>query len=160
MINNKEINSKDLILTNLINNQKDIKLDKKLTYFDLKRISANLNKDIFTDECSLWNGSITNINNQRKNNYISFFFKNKKVALHRLLYCNYIEDLSDNEYIKFNCDNKGRCCNINHFSKSCLKTQNKYYIKSKNQKRIKNEESNNNYQNIISDNENKNIVSF
>ena len=51
------------------------------------------------------------------NIYINFYFNKKKIALHRLLYINYVEDVSPNEYIKFLCDNKGKCCNINHMKK-------------------------------------------
>ena len=39
------------------------------------------------------------------------------MSLHRILYLNYIDDLNKNEYLKFNCPNKGICCNINHFNK-------------------------------------------
>jgi hypothetical protein len=41
----------------------------------------------------------------------------KKKALHRLLYCNFIGDLYDSEYLKFTCDNKGKCCTLNHLKK-------------------------------------------
>jgi hypothetical protein len=33
------------------------------------------------------------------------------------LYCNFVEDLSDDEYLKFSCENKGNCCNIKHLKK-------------------------------------------
>ena len=45
------------------------------------------------------------------------YFNKKKIALHRILYNNYVEEIHDNEYIKFICSNKGRCCNINHMKK-------------------------------------------
>ena len=102
----------------LIKNQKkDISHDKKLSYNDLKRISKYLSNSIFGEECSLWNGYITVIKNEEKNSYINFYFNSKKHALHRLLYINYIGELADSEYIKFNCNNKGKCCNINHIHK-------------------------------------------
>ena len=34
-----------------------------------------------------------------------------------MLYINYVEDISENEYVKFSCKNKGKCCNINHMKK-------------------------------------------
>ena len=112
-------NDNDKILFELIQKQKkNIISEKKLLYNDLKRISKFLKKSIFDDECSLWNGYITVIKNQDKNSYVNFYFNGKKYALHRLLYNNYIGDLYDNEYIKFTCPNKGKCCNINHFSKA------------------------------------------
>jgi len=108
-----------IILSSLIKNQRGhISLDKKLSFKDLNRISYNLTTNIFTDECSIWNGYITNINSKKKNCYISFFFKNKKVSLHRLLFANYAEDINDNEYIKYICNNKGKCCTINHMKKT------------------------------------------
>ena len=36
------------------------------------------------------------------------------MALHRLLYINFIGNLHDNSYLQFTCKNKGACCNINH----------------------------------------------
>jgi hypothetical protein len=106
------------ILIELINNQlKPIPNDKKLLYNDLKRICKYIKTSIFTDECSLWYGYITIIKNDEKKSYINFYYAGKKYALHRLLYINFKGELADSEYIKFNCVNKGRCCNINHFYK-------------------------------------------
>jgi hypothetical protein len=103
----------------LQNQRKDIPSDKKLLYNDLKRISKYLPNSIFNDNCSLWNGYITSIKgNNNENQYINFYFKGKKHALHRLLYINFIGELNDNEYIKFKCANKGKCCNIHHFYKN------------------------------------------
>jgi hypothetical protein len=104
------------ILLELIQNQlKTVQNDKKLLYNDLKRISKYIKTSIFGDECSIWHGYITAIKHDDKNSYINFFFRKKKYALHRLLYINYIGELHDSEYLKFNCVNKGKCCNINHF---------------------------------------------
>ena len=88
---------------------------RKLTLHDIKRISKNLNTSIFNkDTCSLWGGYITNKNNNNKSKYINFYFRQRKVALHRLLYENYVSEIRNNQYIKYTCDNKGFCCNINH----------------------------------------------
>lgn len=103
----------------LQNQRKDIPSDKKLLYNDLKRISKYLPNSIFNEGCSLWNGYITSIKGVNETNqYINFYFKGKKHALHRLLYVNFIGELCDNEYIKFKCINKGKCCNIHHFYKN------------------------------------------
>ena len=89
----------------------------RLSYNDLKRISKYLITSIFNNsECCIWNGYLSTIKNN-KHNYINFFFNKKKYSLQRLLYINYIDDLNNNEYIKYNCDNKGSCCNINHIYK-------------------------------------------
>ena len=108
----------DKILIELIQNQiKNMGNDKKLLYNDLRRISKYLQTSIFTNDCSIWTGYITHIKNNDKNLYINFYFKGKKHALHRLLYLNFIGNLADSEYIKFNCINKGKCCNIKHIHK-------------------------------------------
>ncbi len=108
----------DNIFIELIKNQKkNMPVEKKLLYNDIKRISKYLNTSIFNNNCSLWTGYVTVIKNEKKNSYINFFFNGKKYALQRLLYINYVGSLNDSEYIKFSCDNKGKCCNINHFHK-------------------------------------------
>ena len=117
-INNTNININNNILNELIQNQrKDIKNNLKLSYNDLKRINKYLIKSIFNDdECNIWNGYISVIKNSQ-NKYINFFFNKKKYSLQRLLYINYIDNLENNEYIKYKCKNKGNCCNINHIYK-------------------------------------------
>jgi hypothetical protein len=96
----------------------NIATNKKLQLSDIKRISNRINSSIFDENiCSVWSGYITNTNNTCKGMYVNFYFRKKKVALHRLLYCNYVGDLNDDEYLKFNCENKGRCCNIHHMNK-------------------------------------------
>jgi len=113
MINS--INNKNIILENLIKNQKEhIELKSKLSLSDLKRLTNNLIKDIFNDECSLWEGPIMSANNKE---YISFFINGKKVSLNRILYKNYIDELYDREYLKYSCKNKGRCCTLKHLYK-------------------------------------------
>jgi hypothetical protein len=107
------------LLNELIKKQlKSVPNDKKLRYNDLKRLCKYLNSSIFDEDiCSLWTGYITNINNVSKGVYINFYFKGKKTALHRLLYANFVGDLSDDEYLKFSCENKGKCCNLAHLKK-------------------------------------------
>lgn len=108
----------DEILSGLAKNQrKDVSTSKKLQYTDLKRIAKNLDTSIFDDECSIWKGYITNAKNISKGVYINFYFRGKKYALHRLLYNNFIGELNDDEYIKFSCINKGKCCNVHHLVK-------------------------------------------
>ena len=127
------------VLKELLSKQiKNIDITKKFDYSDIKRISKYLNKSIFnTNECVIWSGYITNINNISKGVYINFYFRKKKYALHRLLYSNYIGNLYSDEYLKFMCPNKGTCCNINHFNKfkynpetDKIENNNKIIIKS------------------------------
>jgi len=108
------------LLKELLTRQlKTVQYQKKLQYPDLKRICKYINSSIFDpDKCCNWEGYITNSNNTcGKGTYINFYFRKKKAALHRLLYSNFIGDLFDDEYLKFNCENKGKCCNINHLKK-------------------------------------------
>lgn len=114
-----ENNNNNNFLKEMLTKQiKTVNSSKKLSYNDIKRISKFLNISIFDEEqCSLWTGYITNEKNQSKGTYINFYFNKKKIALHRLLFLNYIGEISNEEYIKFSCENKGKCCNINHMKK-------------------------------------------
>lgn len=107
------------IFDELIQNQlHNIPSEWKLQVNDMKRICKYIDSSIFeNDSCCLWKGYITNINNTDKGTYVNFYFKNKKVALHRLLYSNFVAPLDSSEYLKFNCENKGVCCNVNHYEK-------------------------------------------
>lgn len=97
---------------------KNIPSQWKLNINDMKRICKYIDTSIFDPyECCIWKGYITNANNSNKGTYVNFYFKNKKVALHRLLYSNFVAPLDSSEYLKFNCDNKGVCCNVNHYEK-------------------------------------------
>lgn len=92
------------------------KESKKFTLNDIKRVAKHIDTSIFDkNKCSLWTGFVTNKQNN-KICYINFYFRHRKVALHRLLYINYVTELSSDQYIKFTCDNKGICCNINHMT--------------------------------------------
>lgn len=105
----------DIYLELIQKQRKECKDSKKLNLSELKRISKNLDTSIFSeDSCSIWTGYITNNTSDVKPSYINFYFRNKKIALHRLLYENYIDNLDKNQYLKYNCKNKGICCNVNH----------------------------------------------
>jgi len=88
--------------------------EKRLSEKDLRRIYARTG-GIFntTGECIIWKGYITH----NKIDYINFYFKGKKCALHRLLYINFKGKLNENDYLEYICSNKGKCCNINHIEK-------------------------------------------
>ena len=132
-INLKDINTSknnNFIYKELLEKQnKKIESKYKFSPSDLKRVSKYLNKSIFKDECSIWTGYITNNNNSTKGTYINFYFKKKKIALHRLLFINFVDTLNSNEYIKYTCSNKGKCCTINHMKK--IKYKNKILKKIK-----------------------------
>jgi hypothetical protein len=144
--------SKNKILVELINNQiENIDNDKKLDVKSLQRISRNVEDSLFSDNCVFWQGYITYI--QRTDvHYINFFFNGKKHALHRLLYLNFIGDLKKNEYLKYKCDNKGKCCNINHILK--INSKKKSLEKDEIIKKDNIQSKNKNSIELISDNQN------
>lgn len=109
-------------LTELTSNQlRNIRADRRMVYRDLCRVAKYISSSIFDeDNCCIWDGYVTNAKNTKKGTYINFFFRNKKVALHRLLYENFVGALGDDYYLKFSCDgqeNRGRCCNVHHMMK-------------------------------------------
>jgi len=113
---NSNINNQNIFFQELIKNQrKNLILEKTLKLSDLRRISSYLPASIFENKCAIWNGYITEIKNDYY--YINFYFNGKKHALHRLLYYNFIDDIEDDEYLKYNCIDKGKCCCIFHFTK-------------------------------------------
>ena len=118
----------DKIFNELIKHQLiNIPTQWKLNINDMKRIRKYIDTSIFDEnDCCIWNGYITNMDNTNKGVYVNFYFGDKKVALHRLLYSNFVAPLKSNEYIKFKCDNKGICCNINHYEKCKYSKKCKY----------------------------------
>ncbi len=114
-----DVDIKDVLVKKLIKKQKkDINSDIKLTFKDMTRVCKHINTDPFDKkQCCLWTGNITNMNNHEKGRYVNFYFNGKKQALHRLLYSNFVGILASDEYLKYKCENKGICCNINHFEK-------------------------------------------
>ena len=151
----EDINNNNIYLKELLTKQlKNVSITKKLNYNDIKRISKFLSSSIFDEKkCSLWNGYITNEKNQSKGTYINFYFNKKKIALHRLLYINYINDIDNNDYIKFCCNNKGKCCNIHHMKKYCYNKLNSNDINDKN-------DENNDNNIFINTDKNKLIIEF
>jgi hypothetical protein len=142
----------NFFLQELIDNQlKNVHIDNKLSYSDMKRICKNLKKSIFNKdiECALWNGYITNNKNGKQ--YINFYFKKKKVALHRLLYMNYIGHINTNEYLKLSCKNCGKCCSINHIKIANSKNSDTLDGKIENKKNNKNSSNDKNDKNDKSD---------
>ena len=99
----------------------DIPREWKLSTSDLQYIGGNLTSSIFGDKCSLWpgcSGSIVNGDTRpKKRPYNNFYHNKKKTALHRLIYSNYVQPLTSQEFIRFNCENKGRCCTVSHLEK-------------------------------------------
>lgn len=121
-MSDKEIIEKKKFLREMLENQlKNISVHRRLLYKDLSRITKYIETSIFDEnECCVWNGYVTNAGNAKKGTYINFFFRNRKVALHRLLYDNFIGVLGDDAYLKFSCDtveNRGKCCNVKHMIK-------------------------------------------
>jgi hypothetical protein len=121
MSEKKSLEKKKFLRELVLNQLKHIQSSRRLLYKDLCRITKYIESSVFDEnKCCMWDGYITNAKNAKKGTYINFFFRNKKVALHRLLYENFIGSLGDDYYLKFSCDdgdNKGKCCNVNHMIK-------------------------------------------
>jgi len=125
----------------------------------MKRICKYIDTSIFDKEmCCIWSGYITNMNNSNKGTYVNFYFRNKKVALHRLLYSNFVAPLDSSEYLKFNCENKGICCNINHYEK--YKYSKNYGITKKEPKKNEPKKEIPDISITTGDDENKLIIDF
>lgn len=116
-----EPNGKKYIGELMQNQLKTISPARRLLYKDLVRISKFLSTSLWDkNSCCMWLGYVTSSKHSRKGSYITFFYRNKKVALHRILYDNFVGELDDNHYLKFTCENvenRGRCCNIYHMVK-------------------------------------------
>ena len=154
-----EMNVDDEIFNELINKRLDnIPDEKKLNYRDIKRIRKCIDTSIFSDECCIWKGYVTNKYKNDKGTYINFYYNKKKQALHRLLYSNYVGELSDDEYLKFNCKHKGTCCNINHLEK--FKYNKKENISYNVFKTIKSKNKENNELLISNDNDKNITINF
>ena len=119
-MNRKVNNNKNKILMEMCTRQnKNIEKKYLLEYNDMLRILKNIDGNIFNNtECVFWNGYMTKCNNN-KSCYVNFYLKKKKIALHRILYLNFIGGLDEKQYLKFKCQNAGKCCNINHILKVC-----------------------------------------
>jgi hypothetical protein len=112
--------NKNKLLKELCDNQrKNIHKQYFLDLNDINRLLKYIDNSIFNKtECVLWKGYLTKCNNN-KSYYINFYLKKKKLALHRILYINFIDNLLPNNYLKFTCINGGKCCNINHILNVC-----------------------------------------
>jgi hypothetical protein len=156
--------NKKKILEELNNKQlKSIQIERKLHNKDLRRIVKYINSSIFDEnKCCMWNGYVTNETNSKRGTYVNFFFRNKKVALHRLLFENFVGILGEDYYLKFSCDDNfsdGKCCNINHMIKykynNCQKEeQKKIDNKNDDTNDAENNDANDTKKNIKIDNKN------
>ena len=120
------MSSSNETIAELIRNQiPNVDETKRLQLQDMKRIARYLRSSPFMNGvCSPWTGYITNYFKKNKGTYVNFYFRKKKVALHRLLYYNYVGPLAYDEYVKFLCPNKGFCCNIHCFEKRKYRKKN------------------------------------
>ena len=101
------------LFINLIKKQKNnipnVGNYSKLTFDDIKRLDKYIKGNIFNSyACCIYKGEL-------KKAYATISFKGKKVSVHRLLYHNYIDNITKDDYVYFSCYNKGACCNLNHF---------------------------------------------
>lgn len=127
-MSSNEETDKEILVNEMVTKQRThVPLNRRLCFKDIQRIAKHICNSIFySNDCVIWQGYITNLNKREKGSYINFFFKKKKEALHRLIYENFVGTMSNKNFIKFNCENKGICCNINHMEKFVKKR----YIRS------------------------------
>lgn len=113
------INQKKLLCLMKVRQLDCKKYNLKMSVLQLVKFIMICNSDdnllgIFDlNKCCLYSSSC---NNKYGNN---FYMNNKKIAIHRLIYINFINDLDENVYLKHKCMNKN-CCNINHIEKANL----------------------------------------
>lgn len=77
--------------------------------------SKSVTETFNTDECIVWTGYIRKFN---AGNYkvIPFSINGRLRLLHRLLYLNFVGELSRTEHLRFECKTDG-CCNYKHLYK-------------------------------------------
>ena len=104
------------ILQELIDNQlKDVPPKLLFTHKHLTRLSKSLPTSIFDPtKCCIWSSYVCK--DGSSNNYIRFYMRGQQYFSQRLIYLNYCGPLP-NHFIRSNCSNKSRCCNINHMTK-------------------------------------------
>lgn len=114
-----QITPKEILLNEMIQKQlPNVPKNWKLTRKDMNRMLEKIKVSIFDPvKCSIWDEANFEKKKRKKGSYINFYFNTGKIALHRLLYSNFIELLQQNEYVKYLCNNKGNCCNVNHLVK-------------------------------------------
>ena len=122
----------------------DIPYAKKLAYPDMKRLSVQISTSIFSNECCLWKGYTI-----KAKKYIIYYFNEKTWTMHRILYANFKEQLTNNEYIRFTCNNKGLCCSVNHMKKFKYKNNNKIENENKEQPIKENKKKDLNHESFI-----------
>lgn len=93
---------------------------------DVLRILKHIDGDIFGNECVIWKGPVSNLNNPKKGVYVKFFYRSKKLALHRILYHNLVSHIEKSAYMAYSCANSGRCLCLNHMRHKEKKIKNFY----------------------------------
>jgi len=122
----------DTIKKNILDRILPDTFTNRITSREVLRMLKNIDGNIFGNECVVWKGHLTNVNNPRKGIHINFFFRDKKLALHRLLYHNLVEHIEKSTYIAYTCKNKGKCLCLKH-----MKHKKKEYIYKESKKELK-----------------------
>jgi hypothetical protein len=147
------------MINEMVNKQlKDVPIEDKMQFSDMKRLCKYFKQSLFDEDgCTVWNGYITNTNNPYKGIYINFYFRRKRVALHRLLYKNYVGHVDNSCFVRLLCKNGKTCCNINHMMKFEKRTY--QYPKKMIDDNVKNTKTknNNNKSKILLDNVNLSV---
>lgn len=106
---------RDLVTFQLPN----IDFSVKLKYSDLIRLSPKLSVSPFRHQCSLWTAYVCKSIPRSKN--VVFFFNRKKQDIRRIIYANFVGELTARNYIKMECGNR-ECMCIHHMRKGTYRT--------------------------------------
>jgi len=112
------MHNEELFFEMIKHQRKHIPENYRLYWKDMKRILKYIDSSIFNKDCTIWKGYIT----YNKNVYVNFYLHGRKIALNRVLYINFIDDLFENNYLTFKCNKKG-CISLNCI---CIKNSKKY----------------------------------
>ena len=115
------MNQDELFNYMVLHQRKSVNPEFKLNFKDIRRIIKHTNGcSIFNKTCCQWDGYVT----YNKTYYINFYLHGRKIALHRILYINFINNLFENNYLTFKCNNKGSCISLNCICIKKLKKSN------------------------------------
>lgn len=106
-------------LAELVRNQLlDVPEENRLRLTDMERLAKFSDGHSYFDpvRSTLFVGYVNK--NRPQDTCITFFFRKKKVALHRLLFQNYLGELTFRHYVRHLCGHRYSCVNILHLRRN------------------------------------------
>lgn len=105
-------------ISELVRNQlQDVDPARKLSLCDIERLAKFSDGKSYFDplKCTPFQGYVNH--NRPRDVCIVFFHKRRKVALHRLLFENYVGPLNYFQYVRHTCGNRYSCVNVLHLKR-------------------------------------------